>query len=65
MRPMAGCSPGPTDHSAVTGGETREEALIHIEDVIAMILPEMDSGGVWPPPNEPVPGGILLTIEAG
>ena len=47
------------------GGETCEEALTHIENVIAMILAEMESGGVSPPPDEPVPGGILLTIEAG
>jgi predicted RNase H-like HicB family nuclease len=52
------------DHGAVTGGETREEALTHIENVISMILAEMESGGVSPPPDEPVPGGILLTIEA-
>ena len=53
------------DHGAVTGGETCEEALTHIENVIAMILAEMESGGVSPPPDELVPGGILLTIEAG
>ena len=34
------------DHGAVTGGEAREEAMIHIENVISMILAEMDSGGV-------------------
>ena len=38
--------PAPRDHGAKTGGETREEALTHIENVIAMILPEMDSGSV-------------------
>jgi predicted RNase H-like HicB family nuclease len=52
------------DHGAVTGGETREEALTHIENVISMILAEMESGGVSPPRDELVPGGILLTIEA-
>ena len=57
--------PAPRDHGAVTGGETREEALTHIENVMSMILSEMESGGVSPPPDEPVPGGILLTIEAG
>ncbi len=56
--------PALRDHGAVTGGETREEALIHIENVIAMILAEMESGGVSPPPDELVPGGILLTIDA-
>ncbi len=57
--------PALMDHGAVTGGETREEALTHIENVISMILAEMGSGGVSPPPDELVPGGILLTIEAG
>ncbi len=57
--------PAHMDHGAVTGGETREEALTHIENVISMVLSEMESGGVSPPPDEPVPGGILLTIESG
>ena len=57
--------PALRDHGTVTGGETREEALIHIENVISMILAEMESGGVSPPSDELVPGGILLTIEAG
>ncbi len=57
--------PALKDHGAVTGGKTREEALTHIENVIAIILAEMESGGVSPPPDEPVPGGILLTIESG
>ncbi len=56
--------PALRDHGAVTGGETCEEALIHIENVISMILAEMESGGVSPPPDELVPGGILLTIDA-
>ena len=51
-------------HGAITGGETREEALTHIENAILMILAEMESGGVSPPRDEPVPGGILLTIKA-
>ena len=55
--------PALRDHGAVTGGETREEALIHIENVISMILAEMVSGGVSPPLDELEPGGILVTIE--
>ena len=54
--------PALRDHGAVTGGETREEALTHIENVIAMILAEMEPRGITPPPDEPLPGGILLTI---
>ncbi len=42
----------------------REGALIRIENVISMNLAEMESGGVSPPLDNRVPGGIL-TIEAG
>ena len=50
-------------HGAVTGGETREEALVHIQSVISMILANLEPGGVSLPPDELVPDGILLTIE--
>ncbi len=43
----------------------REEALIHIENVISMILAVMELGGVSPQLDNRVPGGILLTVEAG
>jgi hypothetical protein len=45
-------------HGAVIGGDTREEALTHIENAILM-------NGVSPPPNEPVPEGVLLNIPIG
>lgn len=51
-------------HGAVIGGETREEALTHIENVISMILAELDFNGLPPPPNEPVPDGVLLSFAA-
>jgi predicted RNase H-like HicB family nuclease len=57
--------PALRDHGAFTGGETREEALTHIENAISMILLDMATAGVLPPPDEPVPGGVMLTIEAG
>ena len=47
------------------GGETREEALTHIENAILMILAEMKLNGLSPPPNEQVPGGVLLNIATG
>ena len=53
------------DHGAIIGGETREEALTHIENVILMILREMESAGVPPPPDQQVAGSIPLTIEFG
>jgi predicted RNase H-like HicB family nuclease len=55
--------PALQDHGAVTGGDTREEALTHIENVILMILEEMQSAGAAPPPDVAVTGGIPLTID--
>jgi|TARA_B100000315_G_scaffold250152_1_gene282506 predicted RNase H-like HicB family nuclease len=55
--------PALKDHGAVTGGDTREEALTHIENVILMTLVEMQSAGAPPPPDVVVPGGIPLTID--
>ena len=52
-------------HGAVIGGETREEALTHIENAILMILAEMESNRLSSPPNEPVLGGVLLNIATG
>ena len=52
-------------HGAVIGGESREEALTHIENAILMILVEMELNGLSPPPNEPVSGGVLLNIAMG
>jgi predicted RNase H-like HicB family nuclease len=49
-------------HGASVGGETREEALTHIENAILMILTEMERNFVSPPADEPVAGGILLAI---
>tara|TARA_B100000315_G_scaffold91265_1_gene83896 strand:+ start:337 stop:570 length:234 start_codon:yes stop_codon:yes gene_type:complete len=57
--------PALRDHGAVSGGDTREEALVHIENVLSMILAELEAGGATPPPDAAVPGGILLTIETG
>lgn len=52
-------------HGAVIGGESREEALAHVESAILMILAEMELNGLSPPPNEPVSGGVLLNIAMG
>ncbi len=57
--------PALRDHGAVTGGETREEALTHIEGVLGMILSEFAASGVTPPPDAALPGSIPLTVEAG
>ena len=50
-------------HGASMGGETREEALTHIENAISMILMYMERNGVSPPTDEPVVGGIALSIS--
>ena len=44
---------------------SREAALTHIENAISMIFLDMASVWVLPSPDEPVPGGSMLTIEAG
>jgi predicted RNase H-like HicB family nuclease len=51
-------------HGAVTDGETREEARTHIENAILMILAEMQTNGVSPPPDETVPNSVVLTFAA-
>jgi predicted RNase H-like HicB family nuclease len=50
-------------HGADIGGETREEALTHIENAILMILTEMERNGVSPPADEPIASGVLLNIS--
>gem|GEM_PF-1476774 len=57
--------PALRDHGAVTGGETREEALTHIEGVLGMILSEFAVNDATPPPDAAIPGGISLTLEVG
>jgi len=56
--------PALRNHGAVIGGETREEALTHIENAILTILTEMESNGVSPPPDTAVPDSIVLTFAA-
>lgn len=44
--------PALEEHGAVTWGDTREEALRHIQEVVEMILQELSEGGTpipeWP-----------------
>jgi predicted RNase H-like HicB family nuclease len=55
--------PALRDRGAITSGETKEEARTHIENVILMILLEIRSAGLSPPPDEEVAGSIPLTID--
>ncbi len=57
--------PALLDQGAVSGGETREEALVHIEGVLVLILSEFAANGAAPPPDTMLPGGIPLTMEIG
>ena len=57
--------PALREHGAVTGGETREEALTHIEGVLGMIMSEFAANGSTPPSDVEIPGGISLTVEVG
>lgn len=51
-------------HGADIGGETREEALTHIDNAIQMILAQMQTDGIPPPPDETVPDSVVLTFVA-
>jgi predicted RNase H-like HicB family nuclease len=43
-------------------GDTREDALTHIENAISLILEKMKLNGMLLPSNEPASGGVLLNI---
>lgn len=49
-------------HGAVIGGETREEALTHIENAILVVLTDLDFNGFPPPADEPVSDSVSLTF---
>ena len=63
LRALDGIKGTEQNLQAAIGGETREEALVHIENAILMILKEMASNGVPPPPDQMTPYGVALTIE--
>ena len=50
-------------HGASMGGETREEALTHIDNAIQMILAQMQTNGVLPPPDELVADSVVLVLS--
>ena len=56
--------PALRQHGADIGGETREEALTHIDNAIQMILAQMQTDGIPPPPDETVPDSVVLTFVA-
>jgi predicted RNase H-like HicB family nuclease len=56
--------PALRQHGADIGGETREEALTHIDNAIQMILAQMQTDGIPPPPDETVPNSVVLTFAA-
>jgi predicted RNase H-like HicB family nuclease len=56
--------PALRQHGADIGGETREEALTHIDYAIQMILTVMQMNGVSPPADEPTPDSVVLTFAA-
>lgn len=56
--------PALRQHGADMGGETREEALTHIDNAIQMILEQMQTDGLPPPPDMWVADSVVLTFEA-
>jgi predicted RNase H-like HicB family nuclease len=55
--------PALESHGAVTGGETKEEALTHIHSVLLLILLDMEQKGAEIPKDEIGPNGIPITID--
>ncbi len=55
--------PSLRDYGAVMGGESREEALTHVESAIPMILTDIEKDGGTPPPDEAFHGGIPITVD--
>ncbi len=48
---------------AITGGETKEEALIHIHSILQKILLDMEQKGLEIPTDEIPPNGMPITID--
>ncbi len=55
--------PALESHGAITGGETKEEALTHIHSALVMILGKMENDGTTVPPDDAVPNGIPLSVD--
>ncbi|MEJ2604859.1 MAG: type II toxin-antitoxin system HicB family antitoxin [Gammaproteobacteria bacterium] len=50
-------------HGAVSGGETKEEALTHIQSVLLLILFDMEQKGMEIPKDEIRPNGIPIAVD--
>lgn len=48
---------------AITGGETKEEALTHIHSIILMILLDMEQKGLAIPTDEMLPNSMPITVD--
>lgn len=55
--------PALESHGAITGGETKEEAITHIHSTLVMILEKMEADGTTVPPDDAVPSGIPLSVD--
>jgi predicted RNase H-like HicB family nuclease len=55
--------PALESHGAITGGETKDEALTHIHSALVMILGKMEADGTTVPPDGAVPDGIPLSVD--
>jgi predicted RNase H-like HicB family nuclease len=54
--------PALESYGAITGGETKEEALTHIYSVLVTILRTMEAHGATVPPDDAVLDSIPLTV---
>jgi predicted RNase H-like HicB family nuclease len=57
------CCPALTEYGAVTGGETKEEAMVHIESAIVMILAKFKADGTSAPPDIIIADGIPVSRD--
>lgn len=55
--------PALESHGAITGGETKEEALTHIHSALVMILGKMEADGTTVPSDVVVPDGVPLSVD--
>lgn len=55
--------PALKSHGAISGGETKEEALAHIQNILVMILLDMENKGATVPDDDNLLGGIPVAVD--
>ena len=55
--------PALESHGAISGGETKEEALAHIHNTLLMILLDMEAKGKTIPGDDKILNGIPVSVD--